>query len=207
MLLMAEPGTSIPPLLQKAQQGDRAALGQLFEECRPRLDALLRDLMGVRLRRESGVEDVLQEVFARACGSIDRFEWRDEDSLLRWLSVIGRNVVLEAARREKAAPEPLAGLDPGGHDVSLSRGLRRQERFDRLQEAIQRLDPDHRQVILLARIEKLPLKDVAARMGRSHAAVRQLLRRALQKLKEDFGDTESLGLPPRRLGEREENGR
>lgn len=204
MILMAEPKTPKPStftLVQKAKCGDREALGRLFDGCRPRLEAVLKDLLGERLKREAGLDDVVQETFTRACEAIDRFEWRGEDSFLRWLSVIARNVILEAARRDKMAPEPLPGSDLTGDDLTQSRRLARHERFDRLQEALRGLSPVHRQVILLARIEKLPLKEVAERLGRSHDAVRQLLRRALRELKESFGDTESLGLPPRRLGE------
>ena len=193
-------------LVQKAKSGDRKALGRLFEDCRPRLEALVRDILSERLKRGVGVEDVLQETFTRACEVIASFEWRDEDSFLRWLSVVARNVILEAARRERNAPEPLC-KDPSAAGLSQTRRLRREERFDRLDGAIQRLSPVHRQVISLARLEKLPLKEVASRLGRSHEAVRQLLRRALQQLKEDFGDTESLGLPPRRLGEGQGDGK
>ena len=206
MMQMTEPRTSTFLLIQKAKKGDRVALGQLFDGCRQRLRAVLMDLMGERLKREAGVEDVLQETFTRACEAIDRFEWRNEDSFLRWLSVIARNVILETAKREKMALGPLPELEPSGGGLSQSRQLRRQERFHRLQEAMKRLSPVHRQVILLARIEKLPLKEVASRLGRSHEAVRQLLRRALQQLKQSFGDTESLGLPPRRLEKDEGHG-
>jgi len=201
MILMTEPETSTFTLVQEAKRGDRKALGRLFDHFEPRLKAVLRDLLGDRLKRETAIDDLLQETYTRACESIDRFEWRDEDSFLRWLSVIARNVVLEAARREKMSPGTLPEQDPCASGLSPTRKLQRQERFDRLQEAIKCLRPDHRQVILLARLEKLPLKEVASRMGRSHDAVRQLLRRALQELKQNFGDTESLGLPPRRLTE------
>jgi RNA polymerase sigma-70 factor, ECF subfamily len=207
MKLMNEPKTTTFSLIQKAKNGDRAVLGQLFDGCRPRLKAVLRGLMGERLKREAGVEDVLQETFTRACVAIDQFEWRDEDSFLKWLSVIARNVILEAANRKKMTLGPLPERDPSGGGLSPSRQLQRQERFDRLQEAVKRLSPVHRQVILLARNEKLPLKEVASRLGRSHDAVRQLLRRALQQLKESFGDTESLGLPQRRLEEGQGDGK
>jgi DNA-directed RNA polymerase specialized sigma24 family protein len=40
-----------------------------------------------------------------------------------------------------------------------------------------------REVILLHRIDGLPSKDVAARTGRSDAAVRKLYSRALQRLR------------------------
>ena len=77
--------------------------------------------------------------------------------------------------------------------------FRREERLSRLQEALEALSPEHREVIRLARFEGLPLREVARRMGRSPGAVRQLLWRALQALKASFGDTESLHLPERGL--------
>jgi RNA polymerase sigma factor (sigma-70 family) len=78
--------------------------------------------------------------------------------------------------------------------------LGREERFARLRAALERLDADHRKVILLARIEKLPSREIAERMQRSPQAVAQLLSRALRKLRENFGRTESLHLPDRTLG-------
>ena len=91
--------------------------------------------------------------------------------------------------------------DPSGSNVSPSRGLRRQERFDRLQNAVSGLNPDHREVILLARVEGLRIKEIARRMKRTPEATKQLLSRALQALKKSFGDTESLHLPPRTIRE------
>ena len=76
------------------------------------------------------------------------------------------------------------------------------ERFDRLQEALDSLVPDQREVILLARIERVPMAEVAVRLRRSPGAVAQLLWRALKNLREQFGDTESLHLPDRRFQNR-----
>ena len=45
------------------------------------------------------------------------------------------------------------------------------------------MSPESREVILLARIHGLPLKDISDRMNRSPAAVAQLLSRALRKLR------------------------
>jgi len=52
---------------------------------------------------------------------------------------------------------------------------------------------------MLVRIEGLQIKEAAERMNRTPKAVAHLLARALKQLKERFGDTESLHLPPRRL--------
>ena len=55
--------------------------------------------------------------------------------------------------------------------------------------------------IRLARLEGLPVKEVARRMHRSEKATSVLLVRAQLKLKTIFGDTESLHLPQRSLEE------
>ena len=91
-------------------------------------------------------------------------------------------------------------------DNSPSVILRRNERFDRLEKALANLSKDHGEVLRLARIEGLKVKEIAARMKRSPDAVWKLLARATLQLKESFGDTESLHLPDRRFHTDGENG-
>ena len=67
------------------------------------------------------------------------------------------------------------------------------------QEALDKLSGDYRKVIYLARVEGLPMKEIATHMGRSPEAVKKLLGRALEKLRERFGETESLHLPDRQV--------
>ena len=64
-----------------------------------------------------------------------------------------------------------------------------------MQGALDSLSPDHRQVIVLARIRKLQVAEIGRRMKRSENAVKKLLARALDELRKRFGDTESLSLP------------
>ncbi|MGA0868870.1 MAG: RNA polymerase sigma factor [Planctomycetota bacterium] len=47
-------------------------------------------------------------------------------------------------------------------------------------------DPDHREVVLLSKIEGLPAKEIAARMGRSENAVHLLLSRAIKRLGQEL---------------------
>jgi RNA polymerase sigma factor (sigma-70 family) len=61
------------------------------------------------------------------------------------------------------------------------------------------LPPDYREVIRLARLRRLPIKEVAQHLGRTPEATTQLLWRAVQKLRVSFGDTDSLHLPQRSL--------
>jgi RNA polymerase sigma-70 factor (ECF subfamily) len=182
-------------LIEKARGGNRGAFDDLASGHRSRIEALLSSRLGSTALAAS-LEDILQETFLRAFVRLEEFRSVDEDSFFRWLSGIAINVARELAKREKRSPLIGLDIDPPASDASPSRVARRRERSERLEEALRGLAPDHREVIRLARLEGLALKAVAQRMGRSPAATRQLLWRALKELKKTFGDTESLHLAP-----------
>jgi RNA polymerase sigma-70 factor, ECF subfamily len=187
-------------LIKRAQAGDRKSLDALFEDHRPRLLAFIELRMGAGLRARVDAQDILQQTFLKAIQSIGKFQWQGEGSFMSWLSGIAGNVVLDLADpRRRKLPERLESDWPAPC-ASPSKALRRDERFERLREAIDALSPQHREVVLLARIEGLPVKEIAKRLNLTPNAVSQLLWRALQKLRDGFGDTESLNLPPRSLG-------
>lgn len=196
-----DPQERTQALVDRARAGDRAAFEELFGEHRSRLEALVRHRLGTGLRRRLDVEDVLQETLLRALGSVQRFRWQNEDSFFLWMSGIAVNVLREAVGEEKRRPMVPLEFEIPGEDISPSHAERREERFDRLARALDSLSPEHRKVILLARLDRLPVKEIARQMGHSPAAVSQLLMRALQKLRDSFGDTDSLHLPHRSLSE------
>ena len=153
-------------LVERARGGDHSAFEQLVEAERPRLEALVRSRLGLRLRSEVDVEDIVQETLLQAFRSIARFRWQGEQSFIRWLAGIAENVIRKEHRgwvqRSKVRLEP----DPI-EQTSPSKNLRRHERFDRLEQALKGLSEDHREVIILARIERLRVNDIARRMERS----------------------------------------
>ena len=192
-------------LVSRARSGDRAAFDELAARVRDRLLARISGEVGPKLREKVGLDDVLQEVLLRGYEAIQRLEGRDEATFLSWLHGIAHNVVRNLARRKGVKKELALTQDQPGSDISPSRQLRRQERFDRLSNAVERLSPDYRTVIRLARIDGLKIREIAARMNRSPSAVKNLLFRAMGELRKTFGDTESLNLPDRRMGEEKQN--
>ena len=186
-------------LIRLAKDGNQQALAELWRQHEIRLASFVRGRVGEHVRSNVQVEDICQEAFLRAQRSLAQFSWRGEDSLFSWLAEIAGNIIHEIVRSARRELVLAAEKDISVKDPSHASLMRRDERFDRLQAAFRELRPEYRQVISLARIEGLGLKEVAERMGHSHAAARQLLCRALRRLKESFGDTESLHLPPRHL--------
>ncbi len=199
MQAIMEPIQNTQRIVQSAQRGDRDAFSTLAEIHRGQVEALARLRMSPRLQRKVGIEDVVQETFAQALESLGRFQWAGEDSFGRWLNGIARNVILKAARTHSIPLQSGFEWDVAESGPSPSTVLRREERFDRLREALEALTPEQREVVLLSRIEGLKAKEIAARTGRSEDSVKQLMLRALRGLRRDFGDTESLHLPDRSL--------
>ena len=194
---MAE-NQSLRQLLESAQEGDQEAFGELARMHRNDVRAFVASRLGRAVESGIEVDDLVQDTFLKALQGLDRFQWRGSDSLRRWLCGIAKYVIRNTLRKRSASLQGLS-LDVKGDGPTPSRIARREERFDRLQEAVRQLSPDYRKVIELARIEGLKIHEIANRMNRSPGAVKQLLARALDQLKERFGDTASLSLPERAL--------
>ncbi len=186
-------------LIEAAKSGDREAFETLVSQDRNRIRALVASRLSARIVFGVEVDDVYQETLLRAYRSIANFEWRGRDSLLHWLGGIAENVTLQLAR--KRARERRAPLDEHMpvELVSPSRAMRREERFKRLEDSLDELSAEHREVILRVRVDGLTFQQAAEEMGRSPEAVKRLLYRALENLKSAFGDTESLHLPDRSI--------
>ena len=130
----------------------------------------------------------------RAFRTLNRFEPRGADSLVRWLAGIARHVILERSRRLRH--ETNSGVEePRVEGPSASENLRRHERLERLQAALDGLPEHYRNVLRSVFVERLPVAEVARRTGRTPNAVSLILLRANRKLRESFGDTNSLELP------------
>ena len=190
----------VEQLVRKAQECDSDAFAELTSLYQRRVEALVASRMVPALRKKLPVEDAVQETFSRALESIDRFRWCGEDSFMKWLGTIARNVIARAARNNKVSTNFELVREVPGSGTSPSRLARREERFDRLEQALKALTPDQRKVIRLSRIDGLKIRDIAQRLGKTPDAVQQLIVRGLRSLRRNFGDTESFHLPDRELG-------
>ena len=181
-------------LVSRARDRDERAFEELVKRFQPRLGAQIRSRMGPSVRAKMEVQDVLSETFACAFQSIARLNWQGEETFYRWLASIAEHVIRNASRK-KGWDQLQLEKDVPGSDTSPPTKLRRRERFERLEKALQGLSADHQRALMMARIEGLKIREIAAKMERSPDAVKKLLARALVELKRSFGDTESLHLP------------
>jgi RNA polymerase sigma-70 factor (ECF subfamily) len=150
--------------------------------------------MGPLLRARVSEEDVLQETLLEACRSYAAFRPEGPDSFRRWLFSIAENRIRDlskyhgAQRRHPAREAPTdperALLDRLTAGVSTpSSHARRKELVDLLTGGITRRPDAEREVVTLRALEDLTFKEIAARSGRTEAAVAALYGKALLALK------------------------
>ena len=182
-------------LVDHAKAGDREAFDRLLARFQGRLRSTVESWSRFQLGDKIGVDDLLQESFVRAFRSLERFEWQGDDSFFRWLCGIAKRALAQAIQEQRTGQGTGNLSSEAGSGPTQSTISRRVERFERLEEALQSLTPEYREVLLLSRVEGLKTKEIAARMNRSPNAVKHLIARALRALRSGFGDTESLNLP------------
>jgi len=154
---------------------------ELFERLYARysrgLYAFLYHLLGER----AAAEDILQETFLRAFKKYSHFEERAKIST--WLYTIARNLALNYLKKKKrgeiTAREPV-GLAKN-EDVAAQ--VEQKEMLMKLQDAIARLSPKHREALLLKLQGGLSYKEIAAITGARIGTVRSRVHYAISALR------------------------
>ncbi len=193
--------TSTLGLLERIRAGDENAFSSLFRKYSPRLSVLIHYKLSPETRNRVEVDDILQETFMAASRQLETFIYRKPGSFMSWISRIADHVIVDTVRhqgRQKRHPGDLLRLktasNPQGAEAvdpaTPSRILAGKERIQQVLERLNALPEDYRQVVLLARMEGLPLGEIAERLGKSREHVAVLLHRAILRLREMEKHTE-----------------
>jgi RNA polymerase sigma-70 factor (ECF subfamily) len=182
------PDLALERLLDEARAGSRESLSRLLHRGSEEARKIAHHRIGPALRAKLETVDIAQSVMGELIAGLDRFEYRGEAAWRGYLRRLVENKIRAKAdyygaarrdaRREVGLPDAHGGLDPAPEDA-----LMRAEDLDRLEEAMESMRPDEREVIFLRVFEGLTHREVAKRMGRpSEAAVHKLYGRALTRL-------------------------
>jgi len=194
------PSAELPEmLLHRAKAGDREALNRLLAMYRNYLHLLARTQLDGALRARLDPSDVVQEVLLDAYRGFGQFIGQTEPELVLWLRKCLVNKLTDLVRRHRSQKRDVRREEPieelldrrmGEINSVLASGLSspsgqatRRERAVVLADALAALPPDYCEVLRLRHLERIPLPDIAQRMGRSPGAVRMLWMRALEQLR------------------------
>lgn len=192
-------------LVKRAQEGDREALELLFERYYPRLRRIVRIRMGKHLRSRVESVDILQETFAVAVMAFDRFEMRDESSLIHWLGKLAENQIrgaldhFAAARRDARREVPLvvegasSQVREFAHEPEEERPqpvdlLVKDEDRERLEACMDELREEYREVVIHRYLVGADWATIASWMDLPSAdAARMRCARAMMELERLLG--------------------
>ncbi len=156
----------------------RALLTNLYEEY---YDRMVRYIF-VRIRDQTEAEDLAGEVFLKALKSLDSYRGRGEQMRV-WLFKIAHNVVIDHVRKmSKRKTVPLNDMEIPDR-LSVEETVETKLQVERLSEALDQLTPSQREVIGLRFFAGLSSAEVGEISGKSGAAVREMQRAAIEKLR------------------------
>lgn len=130
----------------------------------------------LRAQRTPEPEDLLGEVFLQVARDLPRFSG-DDDALRRWVFTIAHHRLIDDRRRRARRPQLSDGEVPDAPAPDLPDAT-----DPALVDALARLTPDQREVVLLRFVGDLPLDAVAKLTKRNVGAVKALQHRALEQL-------------------------
>ena len=159
-----------------AAQADPARFEDLYDRYVHRVYGFVSRRVGNRAE----AEDITSAVFEQALSSLPRFEWRGVP-FAAWLIRIAANALADHWRRAaREAGEPSPEAVPHAGEMAAV------ERRAMLFQLVERLPDLQRRVIEQRFGEEKSIREIAAALGRSEGAVKQLQLRALENLRKEM---------------------
>lgn len=174
------------------QRGDESAFDRIVETYSPQVYGLLTRFLGTR----AGREDLVQDVFLRVIRARERYEPTARFST--WLYRIVFNLSVNETQRA-GGKEQLVG-DRSSNEEGASGDLLADWQDERIEDpsqrmiqddvvsavraAIGRLPEQQRMALVLAKYHEMPYVEIATVLGSSEKAVKSLVHRARENLRE-----------------------
>ena len=169
--------------ITRTQQGDTDAFTTLISKYHKRLHTHIRR----RVKDTEIAKDLTQETWLKVLRAIHTY--RGPAAFSSWLYRIAENVCTDHFRRQKHNTEPLQLIDENRITETVpcpSQDVERAELREHLQKALRTLTPIRRCVFLLYYHHELPIKAIAAEIGRSEGTIKSHLRNARLQLQESL---------------------
>ena len=168
-------------LMLHVREGEVASLGVLFERHHAALFNFFLRLTGNR----AASEDLVQEVFFRMLKY--RRSYRDQSQFTSWMYQIARHVRFDQASRRtrevrlEEDSDKRASADPAPGET-----MEKLEEVALLRDALARLPPEKREILVLSRFQKLRYEEIAEILGCEVGAVKVRVYRAVRELRDAF---------------------
>ncbi len=194
-------------LLVGAGKGESTAVNQLLDRHREALRNMVRARMDQKLARRVDASDVVQDVLLEASQRLADYLRNPQLPFGIWLRQMAQDRIIDLHRRHRVArrrsldrEQQAAPAMGDKSSLELAAQLRdpeltpaaatlRKELHQRFVEAIDLLDDEDREILLMRHFEQLGNSEVAELLGLSQPAAGMRYLRALRRLREVLGAT------------------
>jgi RNA polymerase sigma-70 factor (ECF subfamily) len=165
--------------IRRAKEGDRDALRFLYVRYADDIYGYVRSIV----RNEHDAEDITQHLFSKLTSALSRYEPRSVP-FSAWILRVARNLALDHLRAVRTVPcEEVRAIDAVADDFSI-------ERSRALQDALDALPRDQREVLILRQVAGMTPREIASSLGKTEGSIHGLHhrgRRALQRELSELG--------------------
>lgn len=178
-----------PDMLRRAQEGDRSAVAAVLGPELDRVYATCRKMVGNR----QDAEELAQDALVRIIRGLPTFDGRS--SLSTWITRVTINACLTwlrtRARQGGRAPRPLENPDQQMGEPDAPDGVKPDDpAAQRVREALQRISPEHRAVLILRDVRDLDYDAIGAALDLAVGTVKSRIFRARAALRAQVEELE-----------------
>ena len=177
--LVKEGDPRISRAVARAQAGDRDGIRFLYIQYKDNVYGYVLSFV----RDPYEAEDVTQHVFLKLMSVIHKYEPR-EVAFTSWLLRVARNVALDHLRQRR--PIPCEEVYDTAHPADDSACDRRWG----LEQALEALPAEQRNVVVLRHLVGLTPGEIAERMGRTEASIHGLHHRARKAIRLELAEAD-----------------
>ncbi|MBA3906663.1 MAG: RNA polymerase sigma factor [Pseudonocardiales bacterium] len=170
--------TSTPCPLPCAELCTESGFATAYAEHRPRLLAKAMAVVGDRQHAEDAVQDAFLRAWSK-CSSFDPVG----PPLAAWLTTITRNIAIDHERARAVRPRVVREQPPGIEPIDDRPGPDGVVMRHVLVQALARVSPDHRAVVLRAVLADRSYADIAEELGVPVGTVKSRVFNALRGLR------------------------
>ncbi len=194
-------------LLNAARQGDREAINRLMERHRNALRRLVQMRLDPKIQRRIDVSDVVQDALLDANRRLEEYLANPAMPFHLWLRNIARDRIIDSHRRHRASAKRSVDREqrlaaPAANDRStmeLAAQICDPERTPaaeatmrelaaRFHNALEKLEDNDREVVIMRHFEQLSNQEVAQALGLTQPAASMRYLRAIRRLRELLGE-------------------
>jgi RNA polymerase sigma-70 factor, ECF subfamily len=192
-------------LLRRVEDGDEAAMTELFARYHDRLRRMVKLRMDRRLQGRLDPSDVLQEAYLDVAKRAPEYRANPAMPIFLWLRFLTGQKLMDLHRKHLGAQMRDAGQEVSLHGGALppassisiaamllgritspTRAARRAEMQVRLQDVLNSMEPVDREILTLRHFEELGNSETAQVLGISKAAASSRYIRAVMRLKKEL---------------------